>query len=204
MTLFRMLRRDQSGAVLTEFGLLIIPLAVLMLGLLDLGYMMYTRSVLQGAVNDVARQASLENPQFEGEADDTLDERIDNAIKGRLTPLARGATYVIEKSAYSDFSGVDQPEKLVSDANGNGRHDPGDCWQDANANGTYDTDRGSDGIGGADDVVVYEVRVTMPVMFPLGSLAGLGDTYDINVKAAIRNQPFANQAEPAVACSIVA
>jgi len=95
---------------------------------------------------------------------------------------------------------VGKPEKLITDVNGNGKYDPGDCWQDDNGNGVYDTDAGKSGIGGADDVVLYSVTLAMPRILPMATLIGLPATQTINVKTTVRNQPFANQASPAVAC----
>lgn len=191
--------RDQRGAVLTEFGLLIVPLCVLLLGMLDVGYAMYARSVLQGAVNDVARLATVQTPDIGGTG--TLDERIDAAIRARVAPMAKDATVTITKTNFLQFSAVDQPERLVTDVNGNGQYDAAeDCYEDANNNNSYDLASPRSGIGGADDVAVYDVRFTMPRILPVATLIGLEPNYDIRMRAAVRNQPFANQARPPVRC----
>jgi len=189
---------DDRGVSAVEFGILSIPLCICLFGLLDLGYTMYVRSVLQGALNDVARQATVETPGFGGTG--TVDQQIDAAIKARMAKLVSNGTYTITKSSYYDFNAVGKPEKLITDVNGNGKYDPGDCWQDDNGNGVYDTDAGKSGIGGADDVVLYSVTLAMPRILPMATLIGLPATQTINVKTTVRNQPFANQASPAVAC----
>lgn len=192
------LRSDARGVTAVEFGILALPLFICILGLLDVGYGMYVRSDLQGALNDIARQATVETPGLGGTG--TVDQQIDSALKARMAKLVTGGTYTITKSSYYTFSSIGKPEKLVKDVNGNGKYDPGDCWQDDNGNGVYDTDPGKTGHGGADDVVVYNVTLSIPRIVPMASLIGLPANQTLNVKTTVRNQPFANQASPAVAC----
>jgi Flp pilus assembly pilin Flp len=197
----RKLGREERGATLVEFAMLTIPLFVTLFGLLDLGYMMYVRSTLQGVLNDVARIASVEKPVFTSQGT-TVEEKIDAAIKDRMGVLIKNATYTIKKSSYYEFSRVDQPEKLVTDVNNNGMYDAGDCWQDGNRNGSFDAagSSGDDGIGSADDIVYYHVKLTAARMFPMAGLIGLPANYEVNVKTTVRNQPFADQPDPPVEC----
>jgi Flp pilus assembly pilin Flp len=196
----RLLTRDQSGATVVEFALVLIPLCIVLMGALDIGYQSYMRATLQGSLNDVARIASVEHPDL-GTEGDTLQEQVENAIKEKMKPLARSGTYTITARSYSEFSGIGKPEPLVTDKNGNGRYDPGDCWQDANPNGTFDLDAGQSGTGGASDVVFYEVNLNVPHILPLDKFIGLADHHEVNAKIAIRNQPYGDQAQPKVRCS---
>lgn len=191
--------RDERGVAAVEFGILLIPLTVVLLGMLDVGYHMYVRSVLQGALNDVARQASVEDPVFTSEGD-TIEEQIDSALQERMDVLVHGGTFAIDKSAYHQFSRMGRPEKLTRDPDGDGQVDPGDCWRDDVPNGEFDTDSGRTGTGGADDIVMYEVTVVTPRIVPIANFIGLPDDYTITVNTAIRNQPYADQAQPGVAC----
>jgi Flp pilus assembly pilin Flp len=193
------LRREERGATLVEFTLLLVPMLIFLMGSLDLGYMMYVRSVLQGALNDVGRVASVETPNFTT-AGATLEQKMDAAIKARMKPIIGNATYTIRKSSYYQFSRIGKPEKLVTDVDTDGRYDPGDCWQDDNRNGVYNTDSGKGGIGGADDIVVYHVTLTAPRLLPMAGLLKMPTNYEINVKTTIRNQPYADQPEPPVVC----
>jgi Flp pilus assembly protein TadG len=195
----RSLASDPSGATLPEFGLLAIPLCMLLTGVLDLGYQSYIRSVLQGALNDVARAASIESPNI-GSGQGTLESRISAEIRSRMESLVRGATYSVNISNYYRFAGVGQPERLVNDRNSNGRYDALDCWEDTKANGTYDTDSGTTGVGGADDVVFYDVTMTTPRIVPTASLFGASPNVSVSVRAAVRSQPYANQRQPAIRC----
>ena len=175
------------------------PLCIVLLGFLDLGYRSYLRSVLQGALNDVARAASVESPEFDSDAD-TLEERVQAALIEKMGGLGRKGSYEIETKNYYNFAGVGKPERLITDKNKNGNYDEGDCWQDTNPNGSFDTDSGSEGIGGASDVVFYDVTLTTPRIVPIGSLLGISDDFQVNAKTAIRSQPYADQQQPEVKC----
>lgn len=192
------LAAEQRGVTALEFGLLAAPLCLLLLGFLDLGYQSYVRSVLQGALNDIARTASVENPNL-GTATGTVEARINTAIRNRMASLVSNGTYNVSISNYFQFSGVGQPERLINDVNRNGRYDAGDCWQDTNPNLRYDTDAGRTGLGSADDVVFYDVTLTMPRLFPVGIVGGSAN-YSVNVRSAVRSQPYANQPQPQVRC----
>ena len=174
----RKLRKDARGATVVEFALVLPLLCTLLLGFLDLGYQAYVNSVVQGALFEAARMATV---------GDKTGQEIDDHILKRLKPFAAGGTIKITKKSYSDFTGVGKPEKKV-----------GECFEDANGNGRYDTDMGSDGLGGADDVVNYEILVTYKRLVPVGSLIGLSPIVKVKSAAPVRNQPFAARTEAPV------
>jgi Flp pilus assembly pilin Flp len=193
------LARDEQGMAVTEFGLIVVPLMVVLLGAFDLGYQSYVRAQLQGVLNDVARTATVESPNIVGTAT-TVEGRIEEQIEERVNAIARHATYTIEQTNFYEFAGVGRSEKLLTDVNGNGDYDAGDCFEDINNNGAFDEDAGATGRGGADDVVFYEVTLVMPRIVPVMGLIGVPDNYTIEARAAVRNQPFAEQAVPPTVC----
>ncbi|MEM8694528.1 MAG: TadE/TadG family type IV pilus assembly protein [Pseudomonadota bacterium] len=198
----RRIQRETRGIAATEFGLLVVPLMVVLLGAFDLGYQSYVRAQVQGVLNDVARTAVVETPDFTGYTGTTTEERIENAIKDRVNNIARNASYTITQTNFYEFSGVGNAEKLLTDNNGNGAYDAadGDCFEDINNNGAFDLNAGDSGQGGADDVVYYEVTVTMPRIVPVTGLIGVPPNYTITAQAAVRNQPYADQAVPPTVC----
>ncbi len=200
-TALRRLARDNRGIAAVEFGIIVVPLMIVLLGALDLGYQSYVRAQLQGVLNDVARTATVENPDFSGYTGSSIEERIESAIEERVNNIARNATYTIEQSSFYEFSGVGNAEKLLTDYNSNGAYDTGDCFEDINNNGAFDTDAGDAGQGGADDVVYYEVTISMPRLVPVASLIGVPENYTITARTAVRNQPFADQAIPPTVCA---
>ncbi|MEE3155138.1 MAG: TadE/TadG family type IV pilus assembly protein, partial [Pseudomonadota bacterium] len=157
----RRLGRDQRGATIVEFAVIAMPMCVLLMGGLELGYNSYVRSTLQGALHDAARVAAVENPILVTEGD-TVEEQVANMIKETVAHVAPNAVVDVDQKSYFEFSSIGEPEKLMTDNNGNGKYDASDedCFEDANGNGTFDPDSGKSGTnGGADDVVLYTAKV---------------------------------------------
>lgn len=188
------LRRDERGATLVEFALILLPLSVLILGFTDLGYRSYLTSVVQGTLNMAAREATLGNKS----GDD-----IDRQVKARLDQLTDPRYVTITKKSYSSFSGVNKPEKLTYDLNGNGAYDKADkdCYEDANDSTSFNdsTSSGRNGLGNAEDIIYYEVSVTFPRIVPM-TVLGWSAMETIKANTVMQNQPFAKRVKPAVRC----
>ena len=193
--------RDRGGIAATEFGIICVPFLLMIIGGLELTHQMYSTSVMNGAVNDAARRAAVENPEF-AEEGDTLEDRVSAAIEDAVLIIDRNAVVTVTPKSYFDFSDIGNPEVLMTDHNGNGEYDEDDddCWEDANGNGQYDTDRGGEGIGGGADVVLYNVVIETEHLFPIQAFIGGSDRYRIEMETAVRNQPYATQATPPVLC----
>jgi Flp pilus assembly protein TadG len=180
----RRLGRDERGVTIVEFALVAPVLLLLLLGLFDLGYRTYASSVLQGALHDAARMATVGGFSM---------AQIDARVKTRLSNFATRSTVTTEAASYYEFSGVSQPEKIVSDTAPVGSYNPGDCFEDVNGNNAYNTDRGRGGTGNADDIVRYSVTITFPRILPMGSLMGWGNSQTLTANTVLRNQPYAGR-----------
>lgn len=178
------LRRDARGATIVEFAVVLPVLSLLLLGLLDLGYRSYATSMVQGALHDASRMATVGSYTL---------AQIDTRVKARLSNFASRSTVTTSTTSYYDFAGVAQAEKIVGDTAPIGPYNSGDCFEDANGNNTYDIDRGRDSTGGADDIVRYQVTITYPRIVPLGGFMGWGNTQTITQNTVLRNQPFAGR-----------
>ena len=197
------LGRDERGTSAVEFGLLAIPLFTLILGGIDLGYQNYVRALMQGSLNDAARIAAVEDPEF-ATVGETTPEQVESLVRDIAGSVANDATLVVIEKSYQDFSDIGNPEPLMTDHNGNGQYDEddGDCWEDTNRNGDFDTNAGSDGLGGASDVVVFTANIKMPRLLPLHKFIDVSPTIDMTLETAIRNQPYAGQGTPPVLCGV--
>lgn len=193
------LARDEAGATIVEFALVLAPLLAVVLGFTELAYQSYVRSILQGALNDVARIAAVENPNL-GAASDPLEARIETRVRERMAPLVKSGTYDFDVRNYQDFASVGKPEALVTDVNGNGSYDPGDCWEDSNPNGTFDLDGSRSGVGGADDVVIYRITLTAPELLPVAPFVGGDGKFNARAATTVRIQPYGDQRKPEVVC----
>lgn len=176
--------RDTRGATIVEFAMVAPILCMLLLGMLDLGYRSYAGSVVQGALHDASRMATVGGFTM---------TQIDARVKARLANFASSSTVTTSSSSYYEFSALTQEEKVVGDTAPLNVYNEGDCFEDANSSNTHDADRGRSGTGGADDIVRYRVTISFPRIVPLGSFLGWGNTQTITSETVLRNQPFAGR-----------
>jgi Flp pilus assembly protein TadG len=197
----RRLRRDRRGVSIVEFGLMIIPFTLVMVGLVDISYQMYVHSVFQGAANDAARIIGVESPNLGTSG--SLQDRVKQLIQARMQNIdMSGAVYTVQADTYYRYSDHGKSEKLTYDKDKDGQYDAADdCWQDTNPNGIYDSSVSyRSGVGGADDVIQFTVNLKMPRLVPIGALWGDTNQLDMNVTTAVKRQPYQNQQQPAQIC----
>jgi Flp pilus assembly protein TadG len=182
--------KDQRGISVVEFALIGPMFISVLMATFDLGFGVYAKAVLQGSVENAARQASLENTEWTA---------IENDVKAQVLAVIPAAdantdiSFTLDKKYYEDYDDVVLPEDFT-DTNGNGKWDPTECYVDRNNNQTYDTNVGIAGRGGAQDVVSIKANVTYKRVFPLWALVGQADTQTIEASTYLRNQPFSAQA----------
>jgi Flp pilus assembly pilin Flp len=180
------LRRDERGATIVEFALILPVMCMLLLGVIDLGYRSYVTSIIQGALHEAARMATVGG---------VPTAAIETHVENRLREFSNGATIRTSTRSYAEFTGVKQPETITNDTAPFGVYNPGDCYQDYNNNSQFDLDRGRGGLGGAEDVVYFEVEMIYPHIVPIGSFLGgtWSDDVTITQNTLLRNQPFAGR-----------
>jgi Flp pilus assembly protein TadG len=181
----RRLRRDQSGAYMIEFALIMPAFLMLVMGIFDIGMQMYAKSVLSGAVEQAARLNTLE-------ANATNAGVVDQAVRDQVGRVARYGTLSFSRQNYRDFSSVGRQEPFT-DSNNNGVRNAGECYTDMNNNSTWDADQGGSGQGGASDVVLYRVNLTFNRLFPLWKMLGESQSETITISTVLRNQPYTSQ-----------
>ena len=188
----RSLVRNEDGATLVEFGIVIGPLIMLLFGIMDLGYQSYLDTLAKSKLHEVARDAST------GEM--TVGQ-IEAAIEDGLNTLTlKDAKVTVTVKSYFDFTNIGKPEKLTTDVNGNGQVDPGDCYIDNNKNGLFDIDYGIPGTGGPDDIVSYTIDIETKRLFPLAKMFGWSENMTSSNSTAVRNQPYGAQVELVETC----
>jgi Flp pilus assembly protein TadG len=200
LNLFSRLQKDKKGITIVEFAFVSPMLMLLVCGTMELCYDLYQRSVIQGVIQRAARKASV-GGLTSGAVDTYIKDKVKPALPGssRENPTA----ITIVKKSYYNFSNVNKKEKLTKDLGTIDSYDSAtDCYEDANRNGSYDTSAGAglNGLGGADDIVYYEVTATTPRLFPVVAMMGFSSNISITTKTVIRNQPFSQQNAPVEVC----
>jgi len=181
--------RDQCGVGAVEFALLTPVLLIALMGVFDTAYDIYTSSLLEGAIQDAARNSTLQDASVNL---DSIDDRVTTVVQG----IAPNATLAFSRSSYHSFSATGKPEDYT-DTNKNKKCDKGEPYEDINDNGVWDKDQGDEGSGGARDVVLYKVNVSYPRPFAIASLLGGSATYSMEAKTVLANQPWDNLAKTA-------
>ncbi|PAX08473.1 TadE/TadG family type IV pilus assembly protein [Sphingomonas lenta] len=182
------LATDVRGAALTEFGLLLPVLAMLLLGSLDMGHRAYARVVLDGALQKAARDSALEGGNAPAK-----QAQVDARLLDTARDLHNGATVTTTRLSYRTFADAARRHEPYTDTNGNGQCDNGEPFTDVIVNNSFDADIGRAGQGGAQDVVVFTSTMTYPAIMPVRGLLGLSDTVSITATAVVRNQPYNDQ-----------
>lgn len=188
-TILSAIAGDRRGVTAIEFGIVAPVLCLMILGLSDLAYQSYTQSMLEGAVQKAARDSTLEGAS-------TNIDTIDQAVADAVHRVAPGAEVKPLRKSYTTFSNI-KPEKFT-DSNKNGVRDAGECYDDVNGNGQWDSDPGKTGVGGSDDIVVYQVTVNYTRIFPMASMLGWSPTQTLVAKTVLKNQPYSTQYLPTV------
>jgi Flp pilus assembly protein TadG len=179
------LLRDSSGAALLEFAIVMPVMLMMIFGTLEFGLNVYTRSVLEGAMQQAGRNSTLQSSQ-------SSQSSIDAYVSNQIHNILPNATVTFTRENYPTFSQVGRPEDFT-DTNGNGVRDAGECFQDLNGNGTSDADSGRSGVGGANDVVLYTATVSYTSFIPVGAALKISPTTTMKAATILRNQPFATE-----------
>lgn len=155
----RRLRRDERGIAITEFAFVAPIFMLILMGIFDQGFAMYTQSALQGAVQEGARQASLENTQWNdiaarvnkqvrnviptGDPNTEISFTLDSTVYQSYNELQMGEHFVDKERAPFTKNNTYDGDEGFTDSNGNDIWDPGEPYTDKNRgvkNGTRDAD----------------------------------------------------------------
>lgn len=187
------LARDERGATMTEFAIVLPVMLTLVLGGMDIGHRLYMKSVVQGAMQKAGRDSSLET------SDATTQAAYDTKVREQIVQLYNTADVSFTRRFYKSFTKAsDKTPETFTDSNSNGTCDgpsggtPGEPFVDTNRNGRWDRDGADEGQGGAKDSVLYTVTVTYPHIVPVADLFGSGDV-TISASTILNNQPYSDQ-----------
>ncbi len=186
------LAADRQGATIVEFALVLPPLLLTLMGLLDMAHNMYTAQILNGAVQQAARDSTIEGTKSSWRV-------IDAKVTAAARVIAPGANVSIYRVYYQSFTDIGRPEDWT-DMNNDGTCNNGEPFEDVNFNGRWDKKPGRGGIGAARDAVLYNVKISYPRLFPIAQLIpGQSKTMQMETQTILRNQPYsaAQQKNPA-------
>ena len=177
---------DERGVAIIEFAMIAPVLLLMLMGLLDLAFNMYTTEMLQGAIESTARNSSIEGAS-------SNDAQLDAVVTTAVRAVAPSATLTFNRRSYSSFTKAGRPEDYT-DVDNDGTCNHGEPYEDANGNGAWDLDRGKAGFGGARDAVLYTVTVKYQRPFPVAAfIPGQTKNFTLSAVTVLRNQPYGQQ-----------
>ncbi len=186
------LRRDQNGVAAIELAFVMPPFILMFMGAFDVGYSMYFRGVLDGAIQESARASALESAVVVTGAN-TGYALQDTKLKEKLKDLALDIEVNFDRKSYFSFQDVERAERFT-ESNANGVCDNNEQYEDENSNQLWDSDVGKDGAGGPKDVVLYTVTVKYKRIFPLWAFIGQPQENTLSSSTVLKNQPYDSQA----------
>ncbi len=160
-------------------------------GTIDLGYQLYVRSILSGAMEEAARESALEtganrSTQIDGKVRSTM-ERVLGASR---TDIA------FNRRNYVNFSDVSEKEPFT-DLDADAQCDNNEPFDDVNGDGSWG-DSGNAGQGGARAAVLYTATLNYKHLTPAAGLLGMGETSRMNISTVLQNQPYDAAGAPVV------
>lgn len=195
---WRRLLSCRKGSSFIEFGFTAPAVILMVTGIIDVMMVIFVSSLLEGALQSASRlgRTGAETPGI------TREEAIVQKIADATIGLVDMGEVQITTKSYGSFQDIGQPEEFT-DVNGNGVWDSDlgggvpEPLEDTNGNGVWDPDQGTDGAGGAGDVVLYEVRYDWPLFTPLvGEFFGHDGKFPLAASIAIRNEPWDTPSPP--------
>ncbi len=161
------------------------PMLFLLMGSMEISYFAYVKSVVSGAMRDVARSTST--GQF-------TQSQLDGMVRTKLATVGIPASDItITTKAYQTFdSTVSKPEPLTSDSAPLGQPNVGDCFYDLNKNGVWNSNTS----GGPEDILYYGVTAKYKLLFRFTEKVMNGANGYVTIKTAstVKNEPYNNNA----------
>ena len=186
LTRVRNIGRDRSGSAVVEFAFAVMPLAMLIVAVVEFGMIMFTGVLMESGLRDASRYG-ITGYEIDGKS--RLD-RIVEIVAENTLGLVDLSTAQFDVLVYESYGDIGRGEDFV-DANGNGSYDSGETFTDENDNDTWDADVGTAGAGGSGDIVVYRIKYAWPLLTPFaGQFIGSDGTFPIRASIAVRNEPW--------------
>lgn len=178
--------RCRRGTGTLEFALVGPMFFATVLGVMEVGMILSTEALMEGAVRDAARFGVT--GQSEGERLQIIHDIVEHRTIG-LVDLDAAQVDVL---TYGSFDVIGAPEPFVDGPPYNGVYDEGEVFTDVNGNGLWDPDQGKTSAGQSGEVVLYRITYDAPSLTGfLGPLIGGGDgVVRLVASVAVRNEPY--------------
>lgn len=177
---------QKDGATAIEFAIIAPVFFMLLMGIIEIGLIMFAQTVLSGSLAHGARIGKT--GYTEGERAAYIRSEILRLSGGVLDP----GQLQVNPLHYESFESVGAIEPCIpANIDPCLGSTPNVHFQDINGNGIRD-DRGIAGPGGRNRIVLYEARYDWPIFTPMmGHFFGNGSgTFELSATALVKNEGF--------------
>ncbi|MBL4800665.1 MAG: pilus assembly protein [Emcibacter sp.] len=188
---------NQAGVAFIEFAFVMPIITLITVGTLEIGMTMISTILLEGAISEASR-SGMTGYVADGK---TREEYINDLLVEKTFGMIDLSNLVVHQKVYEDFGDVGLPEPFT-DTDADGSYTPGiDSYADMNCNDQWDSEVGTDGIGGPGEVVLYEA--TYDANFMTGFFSKMISDEDgkirLTASTVIQNEPYGT---PAPGCVV--
>lgn len=183
----------KEGATAVEFAIAFPVVMAMTMGIVEIGYISFAESTLEGAVREASRAGVTNFAPTGMTREDFVRSQITKFMENfHLVDTDGNGGIEIETVVYDNFSDVGEPEPFIDATPFNGVYDDGECFTDINGNGVWDSDMGAAGLGGSGGVVVYRANVELVLLTPVFRYLIDRESGSLRLSAAtaVRNEPF--------------
>lgn len=171
------------GVATVELAILLPAFLLVTLGGIEIGHLLYVKTVLRGEIERAGRSSSLETGITSVTA---IDTKVADIV-GRIAP---GATLQFDRRSYRSYANVQNKAEPFTDGNGDGICNNGETYQDMNNNTRWDSDAGLAGLGNAREIAAYDITVRFKPLFPFMAKALATSMFEMKTSTQLRNQPY--------------
>jgi hypothetical protein len=182
--LLKNIAKSDSGIAAVEFAVIAPVFLSLVFGAMELGYEAMVRGTAQGALQEAAREGTLQN---------ATPAAIEIQARDRLAGMVPPSGISVTARNFRKLSRSSTAEIITKDvAPLGGPPGEGDCFEDLQTNGVYDANiTGANGLGEADDMLRITMNITFNRLTPVAPLFGLGSYKTMSISTVTQREPFA-------------
>jgi hypothetical protein len=181
--------RCRDGAAALEFALVLPPLCLILVGMFEVGALMYTQAAMEGGLREAARYGMTGRLVDDPEG---RKEQILGLIDEHTLNFVDMDTAIITISPHGTFgdAGDDAGPEPWTDADDSGAWESGEDYTDLNGNGQWDDKR--DDAGQAAEVVEYLIEYDYGTMtgFMSEIMGGADGKIHLTASIVLRNEPW--------------
>lgn len=177
--------RKEDGVAAVEFAIVGSICMLSVIAVIEILTVLAISILIEGGVREAARFGITGSSGDNGRI-----ERILEIIGDHTLGLVDMDTASVDTIVYQSFADIELPEEFTDNAPNNGVWDTGEDFVDANNNGVWDPDRGTVGLGGADEIVLYRVSYDLPFLTGLMAPVVGKNSIRLQTVVPVRNEPY--------------